>query len=405
MYDVIVVGARCAGSPLAMLLAKQGAKVLLVDRATLPSDIPHGNFIHRDGPRRLKKWGLLDNVAEVSVPITSQISYFGDFPMPADDLCVDGMAWGYAPRRDLLDYILVQAAVRAGAEVREGFSVESFVIEDGRVAGIRGHGRDGKAVEEQAALTVGADGRNSRLARAVDAPVYDATPPMLCYYFSYWSGVDTGPCLELHARPRDRRLIISFPSSNGLYGVFVGWPAGELAQVRGNIESNFMTALDLVPELAERVRAGHREERFYGASDLPNFFRKPYGPGWALAGDAGCHKDPFMALGICDAFRDVELLAGAIAEGATTERPMEECLAGYERNRNEASGMNYQMNASAARFDPYPEEILLLRRAIRDKPDERRNFALARGGMVDPTTFFNPENMRRLIGPEVGSPT
>lgn len=105
MHDVIVVGARCAGSPLAMLLARQGARVLLVDRSTFPSDIPHGHFIHRHGPRRLRDWGLLDRLAERTPPVTGMIFDAGDFPLAARDLVEDGVAWGYGPRRSSLDAI------------------------------------------------------------------------------------------------------------------------------------------------------------------------------------------------------------------------------------------------------------------------------------------------------------
>ena len=126
MYDVIIVGARCAGSPLARRLAIDGAKVLLVDRATFPSEIPHGHFIHRGGPRRLQEWGLLDKVAAVCTPVTEQLVDFGDFPLVSRNLAIDGVAWGYGPRRALFDKILVDAAVESGVELREKFNVEEF---------------------------------------------------------------------------------------------------------------------------------------------------------------------------------------------------------------------------------------------------------------------------------------
>ena len=126
-----------------------------------------------------------------------------------------------------------------------------------------------------------------------------------------------------------------------------------------------MRVLELVPPLAERVRIGRREERFYGTGDVPNFFRKPYGPGWALVGDAGCHKDPFTALGICDAFRDAELLANAVDEGLSGKRLIEETMAEYEKRRNEASAIDYRRNIDFARFKPLPAETYQLRAALR----------------------------------------
>ena len=144
--------------------------------------------------------------------------------------------------------------------------------------------------------------------------------------------------------------------------------------------------------------AGRREERFYGATDLPNFYRKPYGPGWALVGDAGVHKDPFMALGICDALRDVEYLAAAIGEGLGGMRPLDTALAEFESRRNAASAADYNANISEARFTPPRPEALALRAAIKDKPEEVTRLMKARAGMIDPATFFNPENMQRLLG-------
>ena len=396
MYDAIVVGARCAGAPLAMLLARSGAKVLMVDRAHFPCDIPHGHFIHRHGPRRLRSWGLLDRLAARTPGVAAMTIDLGDFPLRAGKLIEDGMAWGYGPRRTTLDKLLVDAAVEAGAEFRDGISVTGCVFSDGCVVGIRGRDRDGAEFEERATITVGADGRYSRLARAVQAPVYQHVPTVLCYYFGYWSGAETDD-FELYVRSRERRVIFSFKTEEGLYAVFVGAPIEELSQFRSDIEGGFMQALDLAPDFAARIRAGRREERFYGASDLPNFYRKPYGSGWALVGDAGLHKDPFLALGICDAFRDVEWLAEAIGDGLSGRRSMDEALADYEGKRNAASAADYDQNIAEARFPVPPARVLALRAAVRDRPEEATQMIKARNGMIDPASFFNPENISRLL--------
>jgi flavin-dependent dehydrogenase len=157
-----------------------------------------------------------------------------------------------------------------------------------------------------------------------------------------------------------------------------------------------MTALELVPDFAARIRDGRREERFYGTADLPNFFRKPYGPGWALVGDAGHHKDPFLALGICDAFRDADLLASAIDEGLSGRRRLPDALAAYEQQRNEASMPLYQENLSFAQFKPIPQDLLAIRAAIRGDQEETNRFYMARQGMIPHELFFNPKNLHRL---------
>ena len=380
MFDAIVVGGRCAGAPVARLLAQGGARVLLVDRATFPSEIPHGHFIHRQGPRLLKQWGLLDRVAAVCPAVSEQLVDLGDFPLLSHDIVLDGVAWGYGPRRRLLDKILIDAAIESGVEVREGVIVEDYLVDGDRVTGIRGRSTSGEFFRETATITIGADGRNSRLARTVQTPVYEMTPPLTCYYFSYWSGVETR-AFELYQRTAERRVIFSFKTSDGLYAVFVGAPIEELSEIRTNIEAHFTRALDLAPEFADRVRAGKREERFYGSSDLPNFYRKPYGDGWALLGDAGCHKDPFMALGIADALRDADLLSSAILQGLDGARPMMEGLSQYEQTRNQSSTMDYRQNLSAARFDPIPPEMIRLRQAVRSNPAEATRLSMARAGM------------------------
>jgi flavin-dependent dehydrogenase len=398
MYDVIVVGARVAGASTAMLLARKGVRVLLVDRATFPSDIPHGHFIHRHGPKRLARWGLLDRVvATGSPPIKSVVSDLQDFPLESDGLEVDGVALGYAPRRFALDKVLVDAAVEAGVELRTGFVVEEFLADGDRVVGVRsrprGFGGVG-SVAERATFVVGADGRNSRLAKFVRTPAREATPPVACWYFSYWSGVPL-TALELHMRAD--KGVFAFPTNDGLYFVAVSWPAAELPAVRADIESRFMAALDEVPRLAEAVRAGRREERFYGATDVPNFLRKPQGPGWALVGDAGVHKDPFLALGICDALRDAELLADAIEQTLSGRRPEGDAMADYERRRDEATLPDYRTNLHLARFQPPPEELLRIRLAVLGDTAATRQFFLASQGMVPRESFFNPENIERLL--------
>jgi flavin-dependent dehydrogenase len=150
--------------------------------------------------------------------------------------------------------------------------------------------------------------------------------------------------------------------------------------------------------LGERVRAGRREEPFRGATDVPNFYRKPHGPGWALVGDAGCHKDPYLALGMCDAFRDAEWLVEALDAGLSAREPLEAALAGYERRRNAASQEDYENNLKAARFTPLPPQAMALRAALRGDAALTRAFYLARQEMVPRETFFNREVMGRLLG-------
>jgi flavin-dependent dehydrogenase len=381
MRDVIVVGARCGGASAAMLLARKGYKVLLIDRATFPRDIAHGHLIHRDGPARLARWGILDRMTpRESPPITSFTLDIGDSPLTGRDLVIDGVAFAYAPRRLVLDKALVDAAVDAGVELREGFTVEDVITSDDRVVGIRGRDRRGGApVTEHARVTIGADGRRSAIATAISAPSYDAYPTLTCWYFSYWSGVVTEG-LEIYVT--GDKVIFAFPTSDGLFGIFIAWPIDALWRVRADIETQFLRAIDSVPEFAARVNAGRREERFAGATDLPNFFRKPYGPGWALVGDAGCHKDPYMALGVCDAFRDADFLAEALDDGFSGRSDLQQALARYEQRRNEAEFPLYQRNLNGARFNPPPADFLQLRAAVRGDQEATNRCFLAQEGLI-----------------------
>ncbi len=395
-YDVIVVGARCAGASTAMLLARKGLSVLLVDRATFPSDIAHGHLIHKHGPGRLASWGLLDRVVATNCPpITSLSVDLGDFPLVGTDLAVDGVAFGYGPRRSALDNVLVEAAVEAGAELREGVVVEEFLREEDQVTGIRGRDRKtNSSFDASAAITVGADGRHSRLARAVNAPEIESFPTLTGWYFSYWSGVP-GDALEVAVR--NRRVFFSFPTNDALYAVFVAWALDIYPRDQSAVDNEMMAAIDLVPELAERVRGGRREERIYGAADLPNVVRKPYGPGWALVGDAGCHKDPWMALGVCDAFRDAELLSDAIYDGMAGKSPLETSLASFEQRRNQATLPDFDQNLAAAQFIAPPPDVMRLRAALRGNPEATRHFHLVFEGLMPPESFFNPRNMHEIM--------
>src|SRR5262245_52020984 len=188
-YDAIIVGARCAGAPTAMLLARKGYKVLVVDRATFPSDTISTHVVHPPAVAALARWGLLDRlIATGCPPIDTYVFDFGPFAITGSP-AVDGARVAYCPRRTVLRKLLVDAAAEAGAEVREGFAVEEVLIHDGRVTGIRGHGASGTAVTERARVVIGADGRYSRVASAVQARMYNEQPPLLCGYYAYWSGL------------------------------------------------------------------------------------------------------------------------------------------------------------------------------------------------------------------------
>jgi 2-polyprenyl-6-methoxyphenol hydroxylase-like FAD-dependent oxidoreductase len=396
MYDVIVVGARVAGSSTAMLLARKGLRVLLVDRATFPSDTLSTHQVQLPGVARLARWGLLERVIASGAPPARRVRFDpGPLVLEGSFAAFDGIDALYSPRRTVLDTILIDAAREAGAEVREGFVVDALVLEDGRVAGIRGAEKGGATVTESARVVVGADGKRSMVARAVGAPTYRELPVLSMGFYTYWEGVDLAGG-EMYARPR--RMVGAWPTNDGLVMTYVAWPVEEFAAFRADVERNFLETLDAAGDLGERVRAGRRAERFRGSPDLPNVFRVPHGPGWVLAGDAGLTMDPVTGQGIGHAFRDAELIADALAAGLGGSRPLDEALEEYRRARDEETVPMYEFTTEIASFRPPAVEQQVLLEAIADRPSEVSRFFGVLTGSVPMREYFSSRNVFRLIG-------
>src|SRR5687767_4020519 len=252
-YDVIVVGARCAGSPTAMLLARKGYKVLAVDRATFPSDTVSTHILHPLGADALARWGLLDRLTATACPPIHTYTYdFGPFTI-AGSPGTPNAPVAYCPRRTILDKLLIDAAADAGAEIREGFVVEEILQKDGRVVGIRGHAKGGAAVTETADVVVGADGRHSLLAETVRPEQYHEKPPLLAAYYTYWSNLPMNGRFETYIRP-DRGFAAA-PTHDGLTLIVMGWPYAEFDANKRDVEGNYLKVMDMVPAFADRVRA------------------------------------------------------------------------------------------------------------------------------------------------------
>jgi flavin-dependent dehydrogenase len=393
-YDAIIVGARCAGSPTAMLLARKGYRVLVVDRAVFPSDTLSTHLIHAPGVAALRRWGLLDELASTGCPpIDSYAFDFGPFTISGSPQPEDGNARGYAPRRTVLDKILVDAAADAGAEVRERFTVDDLITEDGAIVGIRGRDSGGASVVERARVVVGADGRNSRVAKAVGPVQYNEKPMLQWSFYTYWSGLPVDG-MEVVIRP-DRGWG-AFQTNDGLTLLVVGWPFAESTAYKADVEGNYLKTLELAPEFATRVRAATREERFAGGS-VANFFRKPFGPGWALVGDAGYDKDPITAQGISDAFRDAEMCATALDETFTGARPFVDAMSDYQQARDTKVLPFYDFTTQLATLEPPPPELQQLLGAVYGNRDAMNAFVSMVAGTVSPAEFFDPENVGRIM--------
>ena len=293
MYDVVVVGARCAGAPLAMLLARAGHRVALVDRASFPSDTMSTHFLWQRGTARLQAWGLLGRLRARGCAPIRQITFDpGPVQISGIGPAVAGAADTYCPRRTVLDALLVEAAAESGADLIERFVAGEVIWSDGRAAGVRGRHPGSAGSSLRAAVVVGADGMHSGIARKVGARAYREHRPLTAVYYSYWSGI-RGLGASFHARPG--QLILTWPTNDDLTCIYVAWPRQDFHRVRRDVEGRFHAALELVPGLYEAVAAGHREARFTGTADLPSFYRASAGPGWRWRATPATTKTPAPA--------------------------------------------------------------------------------------------------------------
>jgi flavin-dependent dehydrogenase len=397
-YDVIVIGARCGGSPTAMLLARKGYRVLLVDKATFPSDTISTHLIHPPGVAALKRWGLLEQLEATGCPPITKYSFdFGPITIAGSPRPVDGVTVAFCPRRIVLDDMLAKAAVAAGAELREAFTVEEVLIDDGVVTGIRGHAKGGDTVTERARVVIGADGKHSLVAKAVQAEHYNEVPQLQTGYYAYWSGLPTDG-FETFIRGEHGRGFAAIPTHDDLTCVVGGWPYVQFDANRKDYEGNYLKMLNLVPEFAERLRSATRETRLAAVGDLRGFFRKPYGPGWALVGDAGYHKDPITAFGITDAFRDAEAASNALDDAFAERQSYDDAMAAWQQARDDASLPVYGFTCDFAKIEPPPAEMQQLLGAVAGNPGAMDDFVSVMAGTLGAPEFFAPDNVGRIMG-------
>ena len=367
-----------------MLLARRGYRVLLVDRATFPSDTVSTHMVQPLAVAALARWGLLDRLTATGCPPIHTYTYdFGPVILAGAPGTAETPV-AYCPRRTVLDKLLVDAAAEAGAEVREGFVVETVAIEEGRVTGITGHAKGGASVTERARVVVGADGRHSRVAEALQPPQYNERPPLLCAYYAYWSNLPIEGRFDTYVRPR--RGFAMAPTHDRLTLTVGGWPFAEFEANKRDVERHFLAMFDLVPEVAERVRDAKRESPFQGAA-VANYFRTPYGPGWVLVGDAGYNRDPITAQGINDAFRDAERCAAALDLTFTGVRTFDQAMQEYHHGRDGQVREIYEFTCQLATLEPPPPEMQHMLASICGHRPAMDGFAQMNAGTITPSQF------------------
>lgn len=379
-----------------MLLARRGHKVLLVDRSKFPSDVLHSTcWIHQPGCELIRDWGLLDQVIATGCPaIRTWRAELGPLvfegsPPPSEG----GQVESYAPRRYLLDQILVDAAVAAGVEFRDGVTVEEIVKEGDRVIGIRTpHG------VERAKIVIGAEGIKSLVAAAVDAPEYNVQPARLAACYSYFSGVPMAPGVQVELYVGVHRAVFGWPTNDGKVLFGVNRQAHELEDWMKDLEGGFFEVIEaLAPDLHRRLRAGKREDSFIPGRLPRCFFRKPYGPGWALVGDAGASYEYSTAQGITNALRQAQLAADAVDAGLAGRRPMDEALADFERVRNEVELPYYDFTYHQGTFQPPTPEALPLFAAVARSPKATGGFFGLFSQTTSPAAFFAPDHLGAIM--------
>ena len=341
-YDAVIVGARCAGASTAMLLARAGLDVLAIDRDPAGTDTLSTHALMRGGVLQLARWGLLERVVATGAPpVRTTTFHYGDEAIEIAIKPRDGIDALFAPRRTVLDALLQDAARSAGAEIVHGARAMDIVREaDGRVRGIALE-RDGERTIVRADLVIGADGRRSRLARLVGAPIERRGRHAVGVIYGYYEGLEPRG-FHWHYAPGAGAGVI--PTNDGRTCVFAGMPAPRFReQLPLGLDALHHRVLEETsPELARATRRATLVGPLWPFPGLEGFLRRPIGPGWALVGDAGFFRDPITAHGITDALRDAELLARAIVSGD---------LASYAAARDEHAAPMLDVSDAIASFE------------------------------------------------------
>lgn len=394
MYDAIVVGARCAGAPTAMLLARAGYRVLLLDRADFPSDTLSTHLIHQPGVAALARWGLLDRVRDSGCPPLNRAVYeVADIRLEGCARGVEGQRAGYAPRRKVLDTILVEEAVRAGVDFRDKCTVTGLLGDaSGRVVGVE-YKHHKQSFTERAHLVIGADGMRSRVAALTQAPFTVRKPRLTCAYYAYWADVPAD--LELYEGPSS--WVAAVPTNDAATLVLAYFPQARFDEVRTDTDHAYREQVrTTAPALHERLQGKRVVERLRGTGDQQNFFRDPTGPGWVLVGDAGHHKDSITARGISDAFFQAECLVRHVGERLGGDpRLLDAALRAYAEERDTALLPGFQATLAAAQLQQHEQRLDLLR-AVQGDDDLKAIYFDIVAGIESITALYTPKLLALL---------
>ncbi|MCP2315009.1 2-polyprenyl-6-methoxyphenol hydroxylase [Nocardia amikacinitolerans] len=389
--EVVVVGARCAGSATAAAFARAGVRVVLLEASRFPSDTLSTHLLWPGGVAELARLGALDRVTALGAPpLRTAYAAGAGHTIRSPFAPVDGIDYALCVRRTGLDAALAATAVEAGADLREGARVGELLWRGERCAGVRYADASGTR-ELRAALVVGADGRRSTVARLAGAarPRLSAPSGRDCY-FAYWRDT-SGGWREVAAQWRDGPdLGTAFPCDNGLLLALVQPPSSAERPGRSGAERRYREAIERIPGLADRLAGCERVGRVRSATGLVSYFRRSSGPGWALPGDAGHFKDPVTAQGIRDALHYGRRLGELAAPMLHDPDRLDATLRAWESQRLADCLDIYQWTNRLARAAAMsPLEIQLYRRATSD-PELARAVTAIFSRTRDPKDVFTP---------------
>ncbi len=338
-YDVVVVGARVAGSATAMLLARHGLHVLVLDRARPGTDTLSTHSLGRAGVLQLSRWDLLDRIRAAGTPVARTVEFhYGGDPVRVDVSSTDDVDGLYSPRRTVLDTVLAEEARHAGADVHHGVGVQGVTVDDvGRVDGVE-IVESGRARRVASAWVVGADGIRSGVAREVGARATRQESAAAAFLYGYWSGLPDDVITNLYDVPG--RAVGIIPTNGGKACVWVAMPPATFAvKGRGDVRGLYHRSLSDHGGIQPLLRDASCVGGYRAFPGLPGFLRAAHGPGWALVGDAGYFKDPVSAHGITDAFICAELLADALRDVVADGSDAHATLDRYERDRDDLAAL------------------------------------------------------------------
>jgi 2-polyprenyl-6-methoxyphenol hydroxylase-like FAD-dependent oxidoreductase len=406
-FDVVIVGARCAGSPLAIFLKRAGLSVCVVDQAGFPSDALSTHMFQVSGIEVMEKLGIFEDVlATKAPPVTNCYMRFEDvdFSGPPRVREGDPSVPMLCVRRLSLDVILVEKACAEGVDVRLHTRVTGLVEKDGRIAGIRVAARDGHTSTISAGLVVGADGRLSTIARLVGARRYHVLPSERLSTWAYFSGVPRESEARLFYHRLGDEFVVAAPTDNDLF-LTISCPSVEQSPAyRADGAGEFNRAVATCEPLADLLAGAKRETKFRGLTRFEGYFREATGPGWVLVGDSGHFKEPTPGQGISDALRQVDKLAAAIARGFGSAGRLDAELRRWWRWRDKDSIQHYWFCFDVGRRGPISPVRLELLRAVAADEEWRKDFLDIFMHRMYPRQVLGPAALLRAAAHAVTNP-